>query len=400
MARFRYQAIDADGIKTDGIVNAVSKAAAYRTLSDQGLSAFAINENSETEASGRVTLTSMFPRQLSLHATSDLCRVLSEALAARLSLQDALAVSQDAVADRFTRSTLRKIARTVDSGQTIEDAFASQSKVLPLELPAFVVAGAAGDRLAGAFKDAAQYFRERQETRDKIVAATTYPLVLITLTFLVFALVLTFVIPSFSQVFGLSDRAAPPLIDRLIEFRSFLAENGLLVGTALSGGVLLAVAFRKTLARALQRLLPAYGNHLREEEFLRIVRQLRLLLVAGQDLRSAFIRSSETTEGQIKKILDECVAALTDGDDLGRLLGGHRFVPRTFGRLFALGYRTNRLPEMLALAGDLLKDSTNIRRQRFIASLAPILTLIVGGLIAVLVSTLLSAVLELSQVPL
>lgn len=99
-----------------------------------------------------------------------------------------------------------------------------------------------------------------------------------------------------------------------------------------------------------------------------------------------------------REVLETALSHIENGARSGPVFLESVIVPTAFSRLFDLGERTNNLSSTLILSRDVLGKQHDQLMRRLTSMLTPVLTLMVGALIATLVFVLLSAVLEVSQV--
>jgi general secretion pathway protein F len=60
---------------------------------------------------------------------------------------------------------------------------------------------------------------------------------------------------------------------------------------------------------------------------------------------------------------------------------------------FRIGEETSRLAVMLARLADLLERDVTLRIQRFVAVLTPVITIVLGGSVAAIIASIMSAIL-------
>ena len=68
-----------------------------------------------------------------------------------------------------------------------------------------------------------------------------------------------------------------------------------------------------------------------------------------------------------------------------------------FRALFAIGERTNTLPQVMDSIATALEDQTERQAQRAMTLLTPVLTLVIGGGIAMLVYAVMGALLTVND---
>ncbi len=139
------------------------------------------------------------------------------------------------------RALLDKVHQQVTTGVALSDAFLSLGDVFPRLYANSLRAGERSGELESVIGRFIQYQRLVESVRKKIVAALTYPAVLVSLAVALVVLLVTYVIPRFSD-FYLQFGSELPLPTRIVLVVAQIVESKLIF--IIIGGVLAAWGFR------------------------------------------------------------------------------------------------------------------------------------------------------------
>ncbi|MDX8355266.1 type II secretion system F family protein [Cognatiyoonia sp. IB215182] len=399
MPTFSYKALGPDGTDTQGTLDAPSQAQAVQQLSQERFAVYEINEGQSDQSEPWYRRQLFETVQIRDADIVELSQSLSAMLAQHLPVDDALKITAETSTRPAVRTALERVRTSLMSGMSVDRAFANLHKSFPAEFLAIVRAGAKANALSDAFASAASYFAQRRALKDKLLAVSAYPVFLIAAAILVFLVILLTMIPALHDTIVSAGENPDGSIETLNNLSLWLRQNWRFV---LISGLVVAfvvLAFRRWVASVMYWIFPPLRRNRDVKVYAGIARVMNMLMRSGEQLDQALIETAETNQFSASSdTLKDAVSAIRRGEKAGPVFLQERTVPVLFGRLFDLGERTNNLTALLELAADGLEAQYEKSLKRMTGLLTPILTLIVGGLIALLVQVLISAVLEVSQV--
>jgi general secretion pathway protein F len=244
--------------------------------------------------------------------------------------------------------------------------------------------------------------RERSLTAT-IQSAMIYPALLVLASIGAIWLLLTQVLPQFTPLFEQNGAALPGPTRFLISAGHFASEYGLF---ALLGVVLLGLAIRQSLTRPPVRLradrlllhVPVIGRLAREAMAARFCRTLGTLVINGMPLIAALDIVRETL-GNLAAVavVEAATLSAKGGAGLSRPLGESGLFPVRTIYLLRLGEETAQLGAMALRAAEIHEENTRLGVQRLVSLLVPVITIVIGAIIAGIVSSLLLAMLSLND---
>lgn len=192
---FRYTAKDIDG----KIVRGAMEAADYDTLYTQLLAQGLYLQSATRRGAGRK------PRTLRPQELSDLCRQLSTLLASGVSLVRALTIiSQDEGISAGLRRIYENVLGEVRKGSSLSAALEAQ-QVFPTLMLGMIRAGEGSGKIDQVAERLALHYEKAHQMNQQVKSALMYPMILAILAVAVVIVIVTFVLPQFSELFSTMD---------------------------------------------------------------------------------------------------------------------------------------------------------------------------------------------------
>lgn len=398
MPAFEYQALDNDGRRRTGVVEADSPRSARAVLRERGLAPLAV----DSAAPDKRPVGALFRRRLSGSALALLTRELATLLAAGLPIEEALGALAEQAEDGHQRSVLANLRARVREGASLATALSEQPEQFPEYFRASVAAAEQSGRLDAVLARLADYAESHAALRRRVWMALLYPLLLTGVALLVVAGLLLYVVPQVIEVFSSMNRELPWLTRLLIALSEGLPRFGPWLLALAVIGVLAARALLRDAGRRghLQRVLlklPMIGRLRLALDTSRFTRTLGLLTGSGVPMLDA-LRMATQTAGllPLRQALEQAGARVREGAGLAASLAQSRLFPPVTLRLIGNGERAGRLPAMLDQAADHEATLLENRLSAFVAVLGPVMILLVGVLVLAIVLAILLPIFELN----
>jgi general secretion pathway protein F len=219
-------------------------------------------------------------------------------------------------------------------------------------------------------------------------------------------LLLTYVLPQFEPIFAQAGAQLPMATRILIAIGRVVREEGTAMLAALLGlGLLGYRALRekrvRLAAEQLQLSVPFVGALTRRAQAARLTRTLGTLLRDGVGLVTALgICREVLTNLTAAGIVETAVAKVRAGERLASAFGQGGFFPLQTIHLIQLGEETGKLAEMAIRAADIHDEQVAHSVERMVALLVPLVTILMGLVVAGIVGSLLTAMLSLNDLAL
>jgi len=398
-ARFHFSAASPTGELLSGELEAGSIEQASLTLRARGFQPLRIDTR-PAAANWLHRDIDLGARRLSTAEAAGFCRELSLLLGSGLPLVQALGVMTTAlpVRNRLGRFTT-SVRHGLQLGKSLSTAMATAGYRLPLDLVPVSSAGETSGTLVAALDMLAASYGESDRLRRAIVAASAYPALLLAVAIVVLGFLGVIVAPTLVALFVSMDRPVPMALGILDGAGRLLTGHGIAASAGLLAlGLVVATVMRDPLMHLCARL-PLLGPALRWAAVRRFVGTLRLQLAGrvrlGDALDAAFAAAGFA--GAASRTA-AAMSRIRAGAPLARELRDLRLFPHKVVQLIEIGETSARLPEVLGLLQHEAQAQFERRMTLLTSVLAPVLILIVGSLIAGVVVSVFSALLEINEV--
>lgn len=385
MPLYAYIATDRTGKKVQGFVDAASKAVAYQKVKARGLFPTRLDQD-VSRASKAAPSESLAYSLLQLSAL----------LKAGIPLDEALESIAEFDEDPTMRRALKRVRVRLREGTTLTAAMVEEQAFPPM-LIRMVQAGEESGEQALILGQYAEFLKRDIEHRRAVVAALSYPIALITLSVILMTGLLYFLTPVLKELYQSMDLELPWITSVLIQVGDALGNYGPFAIPALL--IFSFLFFKLFPKRALDRMrlgLPLAGPMLRCGLMEQWSRTLGMLHKAGVPLVRAMELARESLDNQYMKVdLEVAERAVERGDGLARALNRVTIIPPLLHQFLRTGERTGELEAMLLSAAAFYERELGRRREALAKFLEPALILMMGGIVGILV---LSVLLPLAEV--
>src|SRR5436190_21010996 len=216
MPTFQYRALQSDGKVATGELEAGGRQEAFRQMEGQGLRPISLSERA-AKKNGKVVAPKVeepaaesgkLPKlqfggttKISARILENFTRLLSSLLAAGVPLSRALVILRKEASTPAASQKWKEVHELVIDGMSLADAMARSPDVFPRVYVAMVQAGETGGFLDLVLAQIADFQSRDKELRGKVLAALTYPAILVLLALCVLSGLLVFFIPKFQTMF-------------------------------------------------------------------------------------------------------------------------------------------------------------------------------------------------------
>jgi type IV pilus assembly protein PilC len=307
---------------------------------------------------------------------------------AGLPLAQSLELLSSQQANPRFRSLLAKIHQKVTTGVSLSDAFLSLGDTFPKLYANTLRAGERSGELEYVIGRYLAYQKLVEAVRKKIVAALTYPAVLTLLSGSLVVLLMTYVVPRFSDFFLGMGSELPVPTRIVIGMATGLQENFVLIIVAV---VAISIAVRLWGATPRGRLiidrfklrLPVLGGLVHLFSMSQFSRSMSVLLGGGTPMVPALETASTSIDNAyISELFLACVSQVQQGRALSDALEDTRQVPGLALAMMRVGESTGALPEMLNNTSEFFDEEIDFSLNRIVTLFEPAILVVMGVVVA------------------
>lgn len=400
MTLYRYEAAAASGELVTGEMEALSQEIVVERLHALGYVPIRA-DMARTRLLPRLLARPAGPRRARRSGNLVfLTQQLGTLLQAGLSLDRALDIAQSVTESKADRDCLRSVLDKVRGGSSLADAMAAQDGLFPAYYIGMVRAGEASGSLDVTLRHLAELLERSQAANEQVKSALVYPAIVLATGCGSIAILFGFVIPRFRPIFEEAGTALPFTTQMVLGLSDALRDYWwvfiLVIGLA-------ALLWRQQMSKPEGRRwrdtrllrLPLVGDLVTKIEISRFSRTLGTLLRNGVSPLTALAITQETvTNAALREGLSSVLESVKEGKGFADPLARTELVPALAVHLTRVGEETARLDEMLLKVGEIYEQETRRSVERLLALLVPAVTVGLGVVVALVIGSILSAVLS------
>jgi len=297
----------------------------------------------------------------------------------------------DLLAERFAdpriAGYLRRIRDDVKGGSLLSEAFQA-THIFP---PIYVTSLIAGEKSGSLEEVLDRYIHYQQLTlavRKKLLLSLIYPSFLIILVFLLVVFLVTYVVPSFSDLYNSMNTELPVVTQWLIAFGT-TSRNYVLAFFGVLLGAVVALQLWSRGEAAQERIdhwklrLPLVGDIWIKFQVSQFSRILGTLLVGGIPLLPALETAAESLNSRLlRSAIGRAGRAVKEGQPLSRALAATGIFPGLSIDMIEVGESTGALPTMLTSVAEFFEGDVSTKLTGALSLIEPLIMILMGIFVA------------------
>ena len=408
MSNYFYKAADSSGKVVSGTMEAEEERGVVAELHNMGFIPIRValargnGKRLNVDISGQIL--SVF-RGVSTKDVMVFTQDLSVLLEAGLPLDRALSILKDAAEKEGFKEVVGDMLKTVQGGGYLSDALAKHPRVFSTLYVNMVRAGEAGGVLEAVLGRLGTFLENSQDLKDYIKSALVYPVFLVLVGGVSIIILLTFVLPKFSIIFGDMGQAIPLTTRFLLGLSHILRDYWWVILGGLGASCFF---FRRYLGTPGGRLkldqtkisLPVAGDLVKKIEVARFARTLGTLTKSGVPILQALSLVKDVMGNQvIARSMEEVYDRVKEGERLSKPLHDMGIFPSLAIQMITVGEETGRLDSMLLRVAENYEKVVRNLVKRFISLLEPAMILAMGLVVGFIVISMLMAIFSMNDMP-
>jgi type II secretory pathway component PulF len=411
MPLFQYKALQADGVVTEGQLEAAGRPEAFRQMETLGLRPVSLAEKAAAAAEKGSSLANLGSikfqfrsNKISGRALENFTRLLSSLLAAGVPLSRALTILYKEASTPAAAEKWKEIHGLVIDGMSLADSMARSPKVFPRVYTAMVQAGETGGFLDLVLAQIADFQSREKELRSKVTSAMLYPLILFVLAIGVLVFLLTFFIPRFQTIFKGFGASLPLLTQAIIGASHIVRSYGLFV----LAGLALLIFFIRTwfvsekgrrIWEGLMLRAPIVGPLVAQFAMARFCRMLGTLLGAGVPLVQGLNVARKSIGNQILvDAVAESIERVQQGGQLGASLAECKgLFPGSVLEMISVAEESGRLDQELIRIANVTETDLDRELKMAVSLAEPLMLFFIAGFIGTIFIGMVMPIFTLQQ---
>ena len=394
---FKYQAFDAEGKVQTGQLNAESEREAIRILQGKNLTPVKVKETKPAFGRGR---NKKISHADILDFTNGLCTLVD----ARVPIDKALRLLDGVTESSAMRELVLNLLRDVKEGKSLAQAMETHSHVFSRMYVNIVRAGEEGGILHELLPDLTDFLETSAKTRQAVISAMIYPVVLLVTGIISVFLLLIFVVPQFAVMFEDVGTEIPSSAAFLLSLSNFVQSYGYLFVIAAVICIYLWKRLDRDPQTKLQKdgfllSLPLVGTLILYRECAVFARTLGALMGAGIPLIQALRISREVIANSVlTSHLLKVEEDVRGGSGLGISLERTNRFPTLLHQLVAVGEESGRTSDILLKTAATFDTYVRNQMSALVSALQPALIIFLAIAVGGITITMLSAVFSMNAV--
>ncbi len=404
MPIYLYKALTTSGETLIGEIDAPSKNVAIDRLQHAGHIPLSAVEKKGNRKTSFLDFKKIFDlEKVSAKDITLFTRELSTLLQAGLALDHALTTLEDISPHPALKKMLANINQQVKGGEPLSNAMEAQGQTFSKLYLNTIRAGEAGGSMHVVLERLADYLERTDELRNEVLSALLYPAILFMVAMLSIFILLSFVVPQFVPLFEDVGQALPLLTQVVFTSAELIQSYWWVI---LATVIFFIWIVDKKLQNPVTRMrwddwclgVPLYGELITKLDVARFARTLGTLLINGVPLLIAIGIVKEVVSNRVlARTINEAAKELEQGGGLAKHLAQSDRFPQLAVQLIHVGEETGQLESMLLKTADIYEDESKTTIKRLLTLLEPVLILSLGAIIAIIIISILMAILGLNE---
>ncbi|MCP4263296.1 MAG: type II secretion system protein GspF [Planctomycetes bacterium] len=351
--------------------------------------------------------------------TKDVCRIARQ-LATLLRAGMPLVPALSALVEQLQESSEHKIMRlgrqenplaevmkevyvNVNAGSSLSVALGSHPDVFSNVFVNMVAAGETSGTLEEVFVRLAEMLEKRVHLTNKVKSAVAYPIMMSVVAVTVVVFLLSFVVPSITQIFLEMQRSLPLPTRMLISTSTFMKTYFVPIVIMVCAVFFGFGAWKRSKDGRIRwdrskLKLPLFGKLFLKVETARLARTLGILLTSGIPILGAL--------GIVKGIVQNCFIAcaldsvkdrVSKGSDIADAIRKTGLFPPIVIHIMATGQMSGNIENGLMDIANMYDDEVEMTAKTLTSLIEPVILLIMGAVIGFIVLAILLPIFEINQ---
>ena len=359
MLSYSYIALDKKGTKQSGTINAIDELSAANQIEKLGLIPISITDQSKNHSSKKIKKKINFELGFKTKPKmklSDLLlfsRELSDLVASGMTIGKALHTLSNRKEKNHIQSIVIKLRDEIVQGSSLSNALELFPDTFSTLYRNLVKAGEESGNLSLALENICIHYERVYEAKGKVISALVYPSIVLIVGGIAVIGLMIFIVPKFAGTFEEMGATLPRPTLALMNFSTFIVNQGLLLIVILISIFFFIKRWTKTtsgkkLWHEMQLKIPIAGSIIKTNAFSHFSRTLGTLLENGVSILQALKIVQKTINNiVISSEIELTRVKVKDGTSISRPLSKSKIFPSLLIDMIAVGEETGDMPAAL-----------------------------------------------------
>lgn len=394
-----YKAINKDGERVKGVLDATDTAEAASYLRDHSLYPLDIREEGKSDLNAILKSRGKVKSKDLVLFTRQIASMLSSGI----TLIRALQIYKEQIRKPVLVDLVNQLESDVSEGKSFSAAIEKHPGVFPIVYISLVKAGENSGLFDKVLNRLADNLEKQQKLKGMIKSALMYPAIVVILMIVVITVIMVFVVPQLTGVYA-NLNVELPLPTRIVIGMSNLMKNTLPLTIGLI--VVLIFGFRRWHKTERGRLtvdtfrlkMPIFGKVTSGGILTEFSRTLGLLIGSGTLVVDALNQVSKTSGNYLyEKAISDVAKRVEKGVPMGEAMSVYGLFPPLLVQLVKIGEQTGKMDETLNKASEYFENEVSDRVKNLTTAMEPLIMTVLGGVVAFLLIAVITPIYKITQ---
>lgn len=389
--KFKYTGYDRSAKPVSGVIEAATQEDALARLRELSIRPTKIIGSKTGGAGGghQKGLAGLLgagsgPKKPPLAQFAAFCRQLATMQSAGIPIMQGLGIlAEQAEVPSFGEALLR-VQKRIQEGTSLTDALKEYPGIFDRIFINLVAAGEMSGSLESVLNRLAVFYEKSAALKRKIISASAYPVMIVVAMVGVLFVLLTFVVPTFAEMFASNGRPLPGPTQTLLDISNWIRSNMILVLGVLGGSAFFVISLfsNENMKKQFDPILlnlPVFGPLVRKVGVARFSRTLSTMIQSGVPIVEALdITARVAGNTVIEAAIRKTMVAITSGNTIAGPLAKSGVFPKMVVSMIAIGEQTGTLDALLMKIAEFYEDEVDNAVSALVSILEPMMIIVVG----------------------
>lgn len=321
-------------------------------------------------------------------------RQFSTLIKAGISVVDSTKILAEQTVNRVLKQTLYNIYEDIQTGKSYTEAAEKFPTIFPSMFINMMKAGEASGQIEEILERMAVYFEKQHQTRQKMKAAMSYPIILAIISIAVVIFMLAVIVPKFAGMFASFNAKLPALTLWLLNSSQFVVHYFwlfiLFLLLLLLGYYLLERSKNGSFYLDMIKLkIPVFGKIIQKAALARMTRTLSTLFASSVPILHAISIVENVVGNQvIAKILGESKNYIEEGKSIAEPMKDHWAIPPLVSQMMIIGEQSGTIDYMLEKVAEFYESEVDQATEQLKSLLEPMMIVFLAGVVGTIVAAI------------
>lgn len=387
MKNYKYIALMLNGKKIKGVINANDFNDARQKLREKKLRVLELKEHSE----GTLFKKRESKKKIKSDTISHFCRQYGIIIASGINSITGLESLAQRSGNKVLSEEINRIVGDLKAGATLADSMLDDKSKFPKLLSAMVATGEATGTLEEVLKSMGSFYEREHRINQKIKNASTYPIIVGIVSFLMLFIFTSFIMPSMMESIIEVGAEMPPISQMIMKIGEFMKNYWYLVLLGIIGlGLFIKQYIKTPIGRynkdVLVNKIPLLNKGINAIVSMRFSKALYLFVSTGFPLLQGLDYIKESLNNSIaEKAVQKAKEGIIRGETLAENLDEAKYFDPVLIQMLSIGEQTGQLENISNQMSEFYEHEADIYLNRMVSMIEPIMIILVGIIAAFLV---------------